>query len=332
MGKEKQFEITKIPSFIDMHVHFREPGFEYKETIETGIAAARAGGFSGVCTMPNTNPVTDNPAVIKEILSKAKKHHFEIYPIAAITKNLDSLELVDFKELKNAGAVAFSNDGLPLLDKDVFLEALKSEELIISHCEDETAEIAWQIETFERALSEGFKPRLHFCHVSKKESVDLIRKAKYKGLKNLTCETAPHYFTLTKEDINNTGVFKMNPCLGSQADKRAIMDGLFDNTIDVIATDHAPHSNEEKMLPYIESPNGITGLETAFSLSYELLGLDKTLEKMAYNPRKILKIKNQKMIKTALNEEWLVVPSLFKTKCKVSPYKGMKLKGRVIDE
>lgn len=328
---KKEMKITQIPSLIDMHVHFREPGFEYKETIETGIASAKAGGFSGVCTMPNTMPVTDNPTIIKEILGKAKKHKFEIYPIAAITKNLDSLELVDFKELKNAGAIGFSNDGLPLLDKDVFLKALKSEELILSHCEDETTEITWQIELYERALKEGFKPRLHFCHVSKKDSIDVIRNAKKRGLK-ITAETAPHYFTFTKNDVGVNGTYKMNPCLGTEIDKRAVMDGLFDGTIDVIATDHAPHSDEEKLKIYPNSPNGITGLETAFSLSYELLGLDKTLEKMAYNPRRILGINNKKMIKVALDETWIVVPSQFKTKCKISPYKGMKLKGLVIND
>ena len=145
---KKNYKITTIPSLIDMHVHFREPGFTEKETIETGIAAARAGGFGGVCTMPNTNPVCDNTIVLKEILSKAKKYNFSIYPVCAITKNLNSLELVDFKTLKKEGAVAFSNDGLPLLDKNVFLEALKSEELILSHCENETEEVKWQIELF----------------------------------------------------------------------------------------------------------------------------------------------------------------------------------------
>ena len=329
---EKKYKTISIPSLIDMHVHFREPGFEYKETIKTGIEAAKKGGFSGVCTMPNTNPVCDNPKVIKEIISKAKKNNFEIYPVAAITKNLNSLELVDFKELKKAGAVAFSNDGLPLLDKDVFLEALKSEELILSHCENESVEVAWQIEQFKKALKEGFKPRLHFCHISKKESVDLIRKAKKEGLVNLTAETAPHYFTFTNQDIDNSGTFKMNPPLGDESDKRAVMDGLMDGTLDVIATDHAPHSSEEKLKPYLESPNGITGLEVAFSLAYELLGLDKALEKMAFNPRKILGINNKKIIKFAPDETWIVAPSLFKTKCKISPYKGMKLKGIVIDE
>ncbi len=328
---KKEIKITTIPSLIDMHVHFREPGFEYKETIETGVKSARKGGFSGVCTMPNTNPVADNPKVIKEILKKAKKHKFEIYPVAAITKNLDSLELVDFKELKKAGAIAFSNDGLPLLDKNVFLEALKSEELILSHCEDETKEVTWQIEMFKKALELGYKPRLHFCHISKKDSVDVIRTAKKQGLK-ITCETAPHYFTFTNENIGLDGVYKMNPPLGEEMDKKAIMDGLFDNTIDVIATDHAPHSDEEKLRPHMASPNGITGLETAFSLAYELLGLDKTLEKMAYNPRRILGINNKKMIKVALDETWVVDPKLFQSKCKISPYKGMKLKGRIIND
>ncbi len=329
---KKEMKITEIPSLIDMHVHFREPGFEEKETIETGIKCAKAGGFGGVCTMPNTNPVCDNPKVIKYILQKAKKYHFEIYPIAAITKNLDSLELVDFKELKKAGAIGFSNDGLPLLDKNVFKEALKSNELILSHCENETAEIEWQIELFKEVLKEGYEPRLHFCHVSKKESVDLIRKAKRLGLKNLSAETAPHYFTFTKDDVKNNGIFKMNPSLGDEMDRKAIMDGLLDNTIDVIATDHAPHTLEEKNLPYLNSPNGIIGLETAFSLAYELLGLEKTLEKMAYNPRKILRIHNKKFIKVALDETWVVAPSLSKSKCKISPYKGMKLKGVIIND
>lgn len=328
---KKEFKINKIPSFIDMHVHFREPGFEYKETIDTGIAAAIAGGYGGVCTMPNTKPVCDNPKVIKYILSQAKRHKFDVYPIAAITKNLDSLELVNFKELKASGAIGFSNDGLPLLDKDVFLEALKSEELIMSHCEDEVKEVAWQIEQFEKACKIGYNPKLHFCHISKKESIDLIRQAKKKGLK-ITAETAPHYFTFTKENVGQDGVFKMNPPLGNESDRKAVMDGLFDNTIDVVATDHAPHSKEEKMLPYSEAPNGIIGLETAFSLTYELLGLDKTLEKMAYNPRRILGVVNKKMINVALDETWVVAPSLSKSKCKISPYKGMKLKGKIINE
>lgn len=325
-----QNNIIEIPSLIDMHVHFREPGYCDKETIKTGIEAARNGGFSGVCTMPNTNPVVDSPEIIKEILSKAKKEKFNIYPIAAITKNLNTLELVDFKELKKAGAVAFSNDGLPLDDKDVFLEALKSGELIISHCEDETNEVKMQIEQFEKALDLGYSPRLHFCHISKKESVDIIRQAKKDGLK-ITAETAPHYFTFTNKDVTNDGTFKMNPPLGDEKDKRAIMEALQDDTLDVIATDHAPHEDIEKLKPYSEAPNGITGLETAFSLAYELLGLDKAILKMAINPRKILKITdNKKMVKFSPDSYWIVNPKEFKSKCKVSPYKGMKLKGKFV--
>ena len=330
MSNEEK-KIVKIPSLIDMHVHFREPGYEYKETIETGIKSAIAGGFGGVCTMPNTLPVCDNKNVIKEILSKAKKFNFNIYPIAAITKNLDSLELVDFNELKQAGAIGFSNDGLPLLDKDVFLKALKTQELILSHCEDETKEVSWQIEMFAQAKKEGFNPRLHFCHISKKDSIDLIRKAKKEGLE-ITAETAPHYFTFTKDDVDLTGRFKMNPPLGSEIDKRAVMDALFDGTIDVVATDHAPHGNDEKLKPFESSPNGITGLETAFSLTYELLGLEKTLEKMAFNPRKILKINNTKMIKVNLDEVWEVDSSKFNSKCKISPYDKMQLKGKIIND
>ena len=328
---KKDYKITTIPGLIDMHVHFREPGFEEKETIETGIKSAIKGGFTGVCTMPNTNPVCDNVDTLKYILSKAKKLNFSIYPVCAITKNLNTLELTDFKALKKAGAVAFSNDGLPVTDKDVFFEALKSGELIMSHCENETEEIIWQIELFKKAQKEGFEPRLHFCHVSKKESIETIRKAKREGA-SVTCETAPHYFTFTRDDIDTTGTYKMNPPLGSEADRKAVMDGLMDNTIDVIATDHAPHKDDEKLKPYLEAPNGITGLQTAFSLAYELLGLDKTLEKMAFNPRRILRIENKKMIKVALDESWVVSPALFQSKCKVSPYKGMKLKGVIVND
>ena len=325
------YETISVPSFIDMHVHFREPGFEYKETIETGIKSAIKGGYGGVCTMPNTNPVCDNVDTIKYILSRAKKYKFTIYPVAAITKNLNTLELVDFKKLKEAGAVAFSNDGLPLEDEETFLQALKSEELILSHCENETREVEMQIKLYKKALEEGYNPRLHFCHISKKESIDLIRNAKKSGLK-ITAETAPHYFMFTNENVDNSGTYKMNPPLGSEADKRAVMNAIIDGTIDVIATDHAPHSNEEKLKPYFESPNGITGLETAFSLTNQTFGLNIALEKMSYNPRKILRVLNTKTVKIAPEEYWTVAPMFFKSKCKISPYKGMRLKGKVINE
>lgn len=323
--------VVEIPALIDMHVHFREPGFEYKETIETGLKSAIKGGFGGVCTMPNTKPVCDNVQTLKYILDKAKGYDCEIYPICAVTKNLDSDRLVNFLSLKAAGAAAFSNDGLPILDHNVFARALKTGELIISHCEDETAEVLWQLEVFEDLVREEFEPRLHFAHISKKSSLDLIRNAKARGLK-VTCESAPHYFTFTKEDVDDTGVYKMNPPLGEKADRLAVIEALQDDTIDVIATDHAPHSREEKLSVYKDSPNGITGLQTAFSLSYELLGLDKTIEKMAINPRRILGIKNDKKVKFDLNAKWTVKGEDFESKCKVTPYEGMTLRGVKIND
>ena len=321
--------MRQIPSLIDMHVHFRQPGFEEKETIETGIKCAKRGGFSGVVTMPNTNPVADNPEVLEFILKEAKKYNFKIYPACAITYGLNSLDLVDFDKLEKCGAVAFSNDGLPLLDKEVFLKALKSEKLILSHCEEETKEVTWQIEMFKKAKEQGYKPRLHFCHISKKESVEVIRKAKNEGLE-ITAETAPHYFTFTKQNVDKTGVFKMNPPLGDDEDKKAIIQALKEGVIDVIATDHAPHTKEEKLLDYKNSPNGIIGLEVAFSLAYMTFGLDVALEKMAYNPRKILKIKDDTKIKVNLEEEWIYNST--NSKCKIAPYFGMKLKGKIINE
>ena len=324
-------KIVEIPALIDMHVHLREVGFEYKETIETGLNSAIKGGFGGVCAMPNTNPVCDNVNTLREIIKRSKGFECEVYPICAVTKNLTSSELVNFRELKNAGAIAFSNDGMPILDKEVFKNALKSGELILSHCEDETQEVKWQIEIYESLANEGFSPKLHFCHISKKESLDLIRNAKKRGLK-ITCETAPHYFTFTKDDLDETGRFKMNPPLGSKEDKNAIIEAILDNTIDVIATDHAPHGNDEKLLPYAQSPNGITGLECAFSLTYMKFGLDIVIEKMAVNPRKILGITNNKKVKFDLDKTWDVHGAEFKSKCKITPYENMQLKGVRIDD
>lgn len=322
--------IVEFAALIDMHVHFREPGFEYKETIETGLKSAIKGGFGGVCTMPNTKPVCDNIQTLNYILDKAKRQECTIYPVCAVTKNLNTEELVDFAALSKAGAVAFSNDGLPILNREVFYKALKSGQLILSHCEDETAEVIWQVEIFEQVLKEGYSPKLHFCHISKKSSLDVIRSAK-KNCLSVTCESAPHYFTFTKDDVTQTGVFKMNPPLGTSDDKNAIIEALKDGTIDVIATDHAPHGYEEKLSPYNVSPNGITGLETAFSLAYGLLGLDKTVELMAHNPRKILNINNDKKVKFDLDAAWTVKGALFQSKCKVTPYEGMTVKGVKID-
>lgn len=328
--------IKKIPSFIDLHVHFRDPGFNQKETILTGLKSAYFGGFGAVCTMPNTNPVCDNPKIAEYMINKAKSTGLEVelYPVSAITKNLDSDILVNFYEMKNAGAIAFSNDGLPVLNKDVLIKALKTGEIIMSHLENETAEAKWQIEILDEVTNMAKRgecnfPRLHFCHISKKETIELIKLAKQKGL-NLTAETAPHYFTFTKENLDNTGRFKMNPPLGSKEDKSAVIKAVIEGTIDIISTDHAPHTNEEKLKPYTASPNGITGLETAFSLSYQTFGLDLALEKMAYAPRKLLNINPKREITVDLDEKWTAKGENFNSKCKITPYQDMELKGKIL--
>lgn len=328
--------IKKIPSFIDLHVHFRDPGFNQKETILTGLKSAYFGGFGAVCTMPNTNPVCDNPKIAEYMINKAKSTGLEVelYPVSAITKNLDSDILVNFDEMKNAGAIAFSNDGLPVLNKDILIKALKTGEIIMSHLENETAEAKWQIEILDEVTNMAKRgecnfPRLHFCHISKKETIELIKLAKQKGL-NLTAETAPHYFTFTKENLDNTGKFKMNPPLGSKEDKDAVIKAVIEGTIDIISTDHAPHTNEEKLKPYTASPNGITGLETAFSLSYQTFGLDLALEKMAYAPRKLLNINPKREITVDLDEKWTAKGENFNSKCKITPYQDMELKGKIL--
>lgn len=318
----------KIPSLIDMHVHLREPGFTQKETVETGLSAAIKGGFGAVLAMPNTNPVNDVPEVTEFILKKAEpfKDSIMLLPVGAVTEGLNSDKLTDFNALKKAGCVAFSNDGMPTRQVE---EALKTGELILSHLEDETKEAKEQIEIFEKLTKEGYSPRLHFCHISKKETIDAIRAAKLKGLK-ITAETCPHYFTFTKENLDGTGRFKMNPPLGGKEDLEAVIEGVKDGTIDVISTDHAPHTNEEKLRAYNSAPNGITGLETAFSLTLMTFGLDLTVEKTALAPRRILNINPKKEIEVSLDEEWVVKGENFKTKCKITPYENMKLKGKIL--
>ena len=323
--------IVTIPSLIDMHVHLRDPGFTHKETILTGLKSAQKGGYGVVCTMPNTSPVNDNIDTLNYIINEAKKYdEVKLLPICAITKNLNSKVLVNFKELKENGAIAFSNDGLPILDKKVFKCALESGELIISHLEDETLEAKWQIKIYKEVLSENkVVPRLHFAHISKKATLDVIRAEK-PNCPTLTVETCPHYFTFTKDDVTDNGIFKMNPPLGDKDDRQAVIDAILDGTIDVISTDHAPHTIDEKLLPYDKAPNGITGLETAFSLTYMKFGLDVAIEKMSDMPKRILGIENNKKIKVDLDKTWLVHAKSFKTKCKVSPYENMVLKGKVI--
>lgn len=324
------------PGFVEMHCHLREPGFEYKETIETGSISAQNGGYTAICPMANTNPVNDNIETLNFILNKSKQAgKAKVFPVCAITKGLQGKELVDFKALKKAGAIAFSDDGKPVNSPEIFEQALKSGELIISHPEPEAECVERELEIFKKVGG-----KLHFAHISTKKAVELIREAKAQGL-DVTCETAPHYFTFTKEDVTQDGRFKMNPPLAQKEDLEEIIKGLQDGTIDCIATDHAPHSLDEKQKPFNEAPFGIIGFETALGASLKLvekgyLTINQLVEKLSSNPARILGLKDFGRIVTGqkanlaiilLDCTYIVDRKEFKSKCKNSPFEGMQMKG-----
>ena len=331
------------PGLVDMHVHFREPGFEYKEDILTGSAAAAAGGITTCCCMANTKPVTDSKESVKYISKKAEKAPVKVLPIGAVTLGLQGETLTDFTLLNEAGAVALSDDGIPVKSDKVMREALlkaqKSDMLIISHCEEEEPMVSRDIKL---AAETGTK--VHIAHVSTAVAVEAIRRAKAEGIK-VTAETCPHYFSLTKSAVETKGTLaKMSPPLRKQEDVEAIISGLCDGTIDVIATDHAPHSEDEKALPFNDAPNGIIGLETSLAVTLTYLyhtgklGIIEIIKLMTENPAKILNI-DAGIIKEGgpadivifdPNEEWIVEPEKFKSKAKNTPYGGAKLKGKVI--
>lgn len=335
--------VTK--GFVELHCHLREPGLEYKETIETGMAAAKAGGYGIICPMPNTKPVCDNVETLQYIQNRAAQvGGVKVLPVCAMTKGLNSDELVDFESLHKVGAVAFSNDGRPVENMETFKRILQEGKrlglVMMSHAENtdfSPYDNRSEYTAVERELKivEEISGQLHFCHISTKESLELIRSAKKKGL-NVTCETAPHYFSLTKNDIiNSEARFKMNPPLRCEEDRLAVIEALQDGTIDAIATDHAPHSIEEKTKPFDEAPFGIVGLETAFALSYTnlvrtgFLTLEQLLEKMIDNPARIIGVVPFGQVEIDLDEEWIVKASEFKTKAKITPFEGMKLYGKI---
>lgn len=334
------------PGLVDMHCHLREPGFEYKETIKTGIEAALEGGFTAICPMANTKPVVDNAEVLKYTLQEASGIGF--YPICAITKDLNGEELVDFEKLKSLGAVAFSDDGKPLENMALFKKALLSNELIISHAEDPTllqkplSEAVAVAKELELLRFTGGK--IHFAHISTARAIKLIRQAKTEGL-NVTCETAPHYFSFTKDNETENGQFKMNPPLRTKTDLLAVIEGLKDGTIDCIATDHAPHSLSEKAKPFAESPFGVVGLETALGATFTYLvekghlTLNQAVEKLSANPAKILGLQGQGKIEVGQkanltiinpNMTYKVAAKDFKTMCKISPFEGAIFKFKAI--
>jgi dihydroorotase len=309
-----------VPGLIDMHVHLREPGEEYKETIASGTRAAAAGGFTAVACMPNTNPVNDNQSVTSLILTKASAEgSARVYPVGAISKNSKGTELAEYGELKKAGAVAVSDDGRPVANSQLMRRALEYSGnhnlLVISHSEEVSLSengvmnegalstrlglrgiptVAEAIMIYrDLALAEYVGRPIHIAHISTRESVDLVRRAKNKGCK-VTAETAPHYFSLTEEAIGiyNTRA-KMNPPLRSADDMAAIRDGLQDGAIDAIATDHAPHSAMEKDVEFDQAANGIIGLETAVPLTLALvrdniLTPARMIELLSVQPARIL--------------------------------------------
>ncbi len=356
-----------VPGLIDIHVHLREPGHEYKETIESGLRAAARGGFTGVCSMPNTNPVNDNSQVTKFIINRSNELGLSnVYPAGAITHGSSGKTLAEIYDMKQAGIVAVTDDGKPIENSNMMRRALEycnglnipvfvhAEELNLvdgGSMNEGPFATYWGVKGIPNAaesvmvvrdiaLSELTGAHVHFCHVSCKESVEAIRQAKKRDVK-VTCETAPHYFTLTDADVKDYDTnFKMNPPLRSEEDRLAIIKGLCDGTIDVIASDHAPHSVVEKDVEFDMAAFGIIGLETSLSLSLKLvqdgfLTMAELINKMSKNPAKIIGINND--IKQGSKADLTIIdPDVsyeidsesFKSKSKNSPFSGMKVQGR----
>ena len=311
-----------MPGMIDMHCHLREPGGEHKETIETGSKSAVAGGFTTICPMPNTNPTPDSAIVLERIINEAKRVNLcNVLPFSSVTKGEKGQELVDFKSQLEAGAIAFSDDGMPVenarMIREAMIEANKLGSFISEHCEEKSVSagainagtIAEKLEVQgvlpeaeeimaarDIVIAETNNLHTHICHISTKTSVDMIRSAKQRGVK-VTCETCPHYYSFTVEEVLESGVnAKMNPPLREEKDRLAIIEGIKDGTIDAIITDHAPHAEEEKAKGLATAPNGIIGFETALGATITNLvdkGLISYLDMvrlMSYNPAKLLKI------------------------------------------
>ena len=363
--------MTAVPGLIDVHVHLREPGHEYKETIETGVMAAARGGFTAVCCMPNTLPVNDNAQITAFIVSRARELALSrVYPVGAITLGLKGESLCEYGDMKRAGMVAITDDGRPVVNARVMRRAMEYAKglgiPIISHSEDlslseggdmNEGPIATRlgikgipnaaestIVMRDIALGELTGASVHIAHVSCKESVEAIRQAKKRGV-NITAETAPHYFTLTdaavilSENHAYDTNAKMNPPLRSEEDRLAVIKGIKDGTLDIIATDHAPHSFLEKDVEFDRAAFGIIGLETSLGLSMKLvqdkiISFETLIEKMSKNPASLLRINND--LKpgnpadiTVIDPDvfWSVDPDAFMSKSRNTPFAGFNLKG-----
>lgn len=354
-----------FPGFSDVHVHLREPGFFYKETIKSGTLAAAHGGYTAVCSMPNLNPVPDSLETLSVQLDIINKNAvISVFPYAAITKGEKGEELSSFAELKK-NAVAFSDDGKGVQSDDMMrramLEAKKYDKIIAAHCEVNSLLNGGYIHDGEYAKKHGHKGissesewrqierdlklaketgcKYHICHVSTKESVELIRAAKKDGV-DVTAETAPHYLIFSDADLEEDGRFKMNPPIRSESDRAALIDGILDGTIDMIATDHAPHSKEEKSGGLKGSLMGVVGLETAFPSLYTylvnpgIITLEKLIELMAVNPAKRFSLpygyEHGNFTVFDLNASEIVDPNKFLSMGRSTPFDGKKLFGKCI--
>ena len=364
-------KLTALPAFIDMHTHLREPGFEYKEDIESGSKAAVAGGYSVVCCMPNTKPATDNKYIVKYIVDRAKEVNLaKVYPIGAITVGLKGELMAEMGKMKEAGAIAMSDDGQPVSSAQMMrlaLEYAKDYDLLLcSHCEEKSLINEGVVNEGENATRAGLKgipsaaedimisrdvilaemldTKVHICHVSTASGVQIIREAKARGVK-VSCETCPHYIAGTDAlilDYNTNS--KVNPPLRTEKDRQAILEGIKDGTIDVIATDHAPHSLEDKNVEYNYAANGISGLESAFSLCYTYLvdkgviTLDKLTKLMSERPAQLLGIECGQLKEGGLaditlvdlDREYEIDAKSFESKGKNTPFDGWKVKGKVV--
>jgi dihydroorotase len=357
------------PGFIDVHVHLREPGFEYKETIKTGTRAAAVGGYTTIFAMPNTNPCPDNAEVLGKLIEKCRTDALiKVGFYSSITRGEKGSELVDFKEMITAGAVGFTDDGKGIQEAGLMYEAMASAReaggIIAAHCEDESMLFGGYIHEGEYARKNGHKgimslvedlqimrdtalsektgAKYHICHMSTKDGVEILRRSKAKGA-NVTGEASPHHLLLTEMDLKEHGNWKMNPPLRSPKDRAALIQGLNDGTIDCIATDHAPHSAEEKERGLERSSFGIVGLETAFPLLYTNLVLkgELTLERLLYlmaeGPAKVFGLKQgilspgapADLVLIDLEDEWTIDTEKFESKGKNTPFDGWTVKSRI---
>jgi dihydroorotase len=358
------------PGLVDMHVHFRDPGYTYKEDILTGCAAAARGGITSAACMANTSPAVDCPEQVAYVYDRAAQANgVQVYPVAALSVGLRGEEPTDIEALKKAGAIALSDDGCNVdnanLMRDTLIRARQLDMPVLCHCEDTSMvagravnegsvsrqlwlegrpAIAEEIMVMRDAmLAEETGSRVHICHVSTARSVEIIRKMKKKGV-SITCETCPQYFTLTEDEVLRLGsLARVNPPLRTQKDVQGIIAGLRDGTIDVIATDHAPHSVEEKTRPLSRAPSGMIGLETSLAITLTQLyhtgkmELPDIIRRMSTNPADLLRLPRGHMSLGATadlivfdpDEEWTVDPHRFASKARNTPFAGWTVKGRV---